>query len=174
MKREREDRVYVGVVGRAHGIRGDVTVRPDSDNPNRFAAGSRLATASVEYPEIVVRTSRLSSKGGLIVAFEGILDRTRAESMRGVQLFIDRDQRRPLSEGEFWPDELIGLDVTVGGTRLGEVRAVNVDTAQPRLEIDIDGGDVAEVPFVEALVPVVDVPGGFIEIVQMDGLLTSS
>ena len=163
--------VFVGTVGRAHGVRGEVLVHPDSDNPARFAPGGHLFTGGDRQRELVVRASRSNNKGGYIVAFDGLADRDDAETLRGTRLFIARSDRRPLEEGEFWPDDLEGLEVRVAGTVRGHVDRLDVDAAQPRVRVHLVEGTYAEVPFVEALVPVVDTAHGYIEVVDMDGLL---
>jgi 16S rRNA processing protein RimM len=75
-------------------------------------------------------------------------------------------RRRQLNEGEFWPQDLIGLEVRPGG---GEVVAVTHGAAQDRLIIQRDELRF-EVPFVEELVPIVDLGEGFVEVVEVEGL----
>ncbi len=167
-----DGRVFVGRVGRAHGLRGEVQVRPDSDYPARFEPPSRLFTDHPDFPELTVGRVRPSSKGGLIVHFDSIGDRTEAEALRGVGLYIRADERRPLEPGEFWPDQLVGLAVRVAGATVGTVVAVDLETAQTRLEIELAGGGRAWVPFVEALVPDVDVDEGYLAVADLPGLLS--
>jgi 16S rRNA processing protein RimM len=78
--------------------------------------------------------------------------------------------RRELGEGEFWPEDLVGLEArSVDGDRLGVVIGVVAGLAQDRLVVD-GGGPTFEVPFVDDLVPVVDLEQGFVEIVVLPGL----
>jgi len=144
----------------------------DSDNPTRFDPGSRVRSDVPGYETLTVAHNRQSSKGGLIVGFDGISDRAEAESLNGTELFIDAAERRPLDDGEYWPDDLIGLDVVVAGAVVGIIWRVELDTAQTRIEVRFPDGGAAEVPFVAALVPVVDLDAGFVEVVDLDGLLT--
>jgi 16S rRNA processing protein RimM len=98
------------------------------------------------------------------VAFEEAVDRDAAERLRSADITVAR--RRAAEEGEFWPEDLIGLAVRPGG---GTVVGLVHGPTQSRLEIERDGGRF-EIPFVIDLVPVVDVEGGFVEIVEIPGL----
>jgi len=114
-----------------------------------------------------VRAVRRADKGHQ-VAFAEATSREAADRIRNRDVLVS--ERRPLGEGEYWPDQLVGLDVRPGG---GRVTGVVGGPAQARLTIK--RGDVAfEVPFVEALVPVVDVEGGYLEVVEIDGLTEST
>ena len=77
-------RLQVGRIGRAHGIRGEVTVTPLTDDPAaRFAVGNDLTTDSVTYPVLTVSGARHSGPVQ-VVGFDGIVDRNTAELLRGV------------------------------------------------------------------------------------------
>lgn len=111
----------------------------------------------------MVRAIRRADKG-YQVAFEGISDRAAAESVRNRDVYVF--ERRELEDEEFWPDQLSGLRVRPGG---GEVVGVVYGPSQDRLVIERDGVRF-EVPFVDALVPVVDVDGGYVEIIEIEGI----
>jgi 16S rRNA processing protein RimM len=109
-------------------------------------------------------------EGRFLVRFSGVHDRTAAEALRGAALEIPVDMRRALGSDEFWPEDLIGMAVfDDGGTERGTVVDVVEGTAQWRLVVAGAGGRV-EVPFVVALVPVVDVDSGVIRIADVPGL----
>lgn len=162
------DRVLIGRIGRPHGLGGFVTVRPDTDNPDRFRAGS-TAYAADGTPFVVERVQPQGQ--GLLVRFAGVEDRTGAEQIVGTELFIEVEQRRPLDDGEYWPDELIGLVVrSYEGQEIGVVTNVIEGAAQYRLSIDGSVGQF-EVPFVAALVPEVDRAAGVITLADVPGLI---
>lgn len=112
---------------------------------------------------MTVRSIRPTDRG-YHVAFVEVPGREAAEEIRNQDVFVS--QRRELEEGEFWPADLIGLEVRPGG---GKVVGLEPGPAQDRLVIERDGTRF-EVPFVEALVPVVDLDGGYVEIVEIEGL----
>lgn len=160
----------VGRVGRAHGLRGEVSVDVRTDSPQeRFAPGAALAASGGRT--LVVDTARDHS-GRLLVRFVGVADRTAAETLRGTLLTVDvADLPQHDDPDEFHDHELEGLAaVDTAGTPLGTVREVLHLPASDVLVLDTDRGEML-VPFVSAIVPEVDVPGGRVVLDPPDGLL---
>lgn len=163
--------VAIGRIGPARGIRGEVFVEPWTDDPHeRFAAGSVLRTEPADAGPLTVEAYSLAS-GKLVVHFEGVDDRNTAESLRGIQLVISAAERRPLEDpDEFYDTDLIGLAArTVTGTELGPVHDVVHAGGATYLVLQVEGQERL-VPFVSAVVPTVDVPGGIVEIDPPEGL----
>lgn len=163
--------LVVGRIGRPHGLRGDVSVEVRTDDPEeRFAPGSALATNPASAGPLVVGSRRWHS-GVLLVRFEGVDDRDRAEALRGVMLVIDSaDIPPPEDPDEFYDHQLIGLTVlTPEGERVGEVSDV-LHHGQDLLVVRRPAGE-AYVPFVKALVPVIDLDRGTLVVDAPAGLL---
>jgi len=162
--------LVVGRIGRAHGIRGEVSVEIRTDDPGaRFAPGSSLATE--ESGPLTIETVREHS-GRLLVRFAGIADRTAAETLRGTLLLVDSADIPPTSDpDEFHDHELIGLSaITADGASLGEI--VDVEHhGQDLLVLRRPTGEDALVPFVGAIVTAVDVPAGHVVLDPPPGLL---
>jgi 16S rRNA processing protein RimM len=152
-------------LGRPHGLDGFLGLYVEPEDLVYFELGNRVLIKDRPY---TVRAVRRVDKGHHQVAFEEVLDRNTAEQIRNNDVLVE--ERRDLDEGEYWPDQLIGLEVRPGG---GTVTAVIHGPAQVRISVERDGL-VFEVPFVEALVPVVDLAGGYLEIVEIDGLTEPS
>lgn len=161
------DQVIVGTVGRALGLRGQVTVRPRTDAvEDRFAVGASLAAVGRR----LVVTAYSWQQGRLVVSFEGVGDRTAAEALRGLDLWAD-GPAETVGEDEFHDTELIGLvALDPSGARLGEVVAVQHHPAQDLLVVRTDAGERL-VPFVADLVPQVDPAAGHLVIDPIPGLL---
>jgi len=168
-----QDRIPAGYVRRAHGIGGDVVVRGMLvDAAERFVEGSVLVTNESQPRELEIQGVR-AHQGDYIITFEGVGDRNGAEALKGVQFTIDRDDRRTLEPGEWWPEDLIGCEVvSVDGETVGVIGAIVTGAAQDRIVVERSDGSRGEVPFVAALVPeidiasgrvVVDLPGGLFE-----------
>lgn len=169
--------VIVGRIGKAHGLRGDVTINVRTDEPERrFAVGSVL---EVEAPSgsattlrrLTVAGSRWHS-GVLLVRFEEVPDRTAAEAARGILLHVSIPAgESPDDPDEFYDHQLVGLTAyDLDGVVLGEVTGL-VHGAQDLLTIRaVDGRDTL-VPFVKALVPEVDVAGGRVVVADRPGLV---
>lgn len=168
--------VTVGRVGRAHGIRGEVSVEVRTDSPEaRFAIGTRLTTEPERAGPLTVRQVRWHS-GRLLVGFEGVTDRSGAEALRGVRLLAQvAADERPTDPDEFFDHQLIGLDVaTARGDHVGVVAAVVHLPGQDLLALRREDATEVLVPFVAEIVPDVDLPAGRIVIDPPRGLLDSA
>lgn len=167
--------VTIGRIGRAHGLRGEVTVEVRTDDPDgRFSPGSVLLTDPGEAGPLTVTSMRPNS-GRLLLAFDGVMDRTAADRLRGVVLQADVDPaQRPEDPEEFFDHQLVGLTaVSLTGAALGEVAEVLHLPSQDVLALVTPEGRELLVPFVAELVPqvdlearrlVVDPPGGLVDL----------
>lgn len=164
--------VTVGRIGRAHGIRGEVSVEVRTDTPDdRFYDGAVLATDPVRRGPLTVVTARWHS-GRLLVAFDGVSDRTVAEGLRGTLLLAEvADGESTGDPDEFFDHQLVGLDVVgVDGAALGVVREVIHAPGQDLLSVDRPDGTEALIPFVMEIVPEVDVAGSRVVVDPPPGL----
>lgn len=163
--------VTIGRIGPARGVRGEVFVEPWTDDPDaRFAAGAVLRTEPAERGPLMVAAS--SSAGGkLVVHFDGVHDRAAAQELRGLRLVIAATERAPLDDpNEFYASDLVGIAAsTVDGTQLGPVLDVVEIAGADYLVVAVDGRERL-VPFVAAMVPTVDLPGGRVVIDPPPGL----
>ena len=145
-------------------------VEPFTDEPDqRFAPGVRLLT---DTGELEVAAARWHS-GRLMVHFSGVDDRGSAEALRGQQLQIDVDPAaRPADPDEFYDHQLVGLRaVLVDGSVVGEVTEVLHLPAQDLLSIRTPDARDVLVPFVNAIVPEVDLVTGRLVLTPPLGLL---
>ena len=107
--------VVVGRIGKPHGVRGEVTVEPRTDEPERrFAVGTTLRAerprgATAPWATLTVEATRWH-QATLLVRFEELADRTLAESARGLLLHLDVPvDESPVDPEEFYDHQLIGL-----------------------------------------------------------------
>jgi len=164
--------VVVGKIGRAHGIRGDVTIDVRTDEPERRFAIGAVLRAEEGSRRFTVAAARDHS-GRLLVHFAELADRTAAEAARGVVLVADVDPGElPEDEDEYYDRQLVGLRVRAAdGSEVGTVTAVLHLLVQDTLEIEMDCGGTRLVPFVSAVVPVVDLAAGEVQLADVPGLL---
>lgn len=164
--------VVVGVVGRAHGLRGEVVIDLRTDEPER-----RFAIGQVLRFEDAQRTLTVSSvhdhSGRMLVTFDELADRTAVEGVRGTRLVVDVEADEvPMDADEFYDRQLVGLRVrSADGADVGEVGAVVHLPAQDALEV-VTAHGTRLVPFVADLVPEVDLTEGFVRLAEVPGLLT--
>ena len=169
-----DPRIKVGYVQRAHGIRGEVIVRSLSDDPGRFDIHSEFLSDE-EPPRRFEITRSRPHPDGYLVTFDGIIDRNRAETLRGISLTIAAAARRGLGDDEFWPDDLVGLHaVRPDGSRLGTISDVVLGKAQDRLVVKTPDGTEVQIPFVAAIVGDIDLHDGTIVTDPPEGLFPSA
>lgn len=184
----------VARIGRAQGLKGEVTVRLYTDDPEwRFEPGSVLYDQSGDT-EYVVENSR-TFKDRWILKLEGTNDRTAAEALNGTELYGEADDADEMLEADEWyPKDLIGLEARLAddnglglpaGQVVGKVVDVVDSPAQSLLKIRLTepvvtgqnskGEDVVEktalVPFVEALVPEIDLDEQYLTLDPPGGLI---
>ena len=160
--------VLVGLITRTHGVRGEVRVRVESDYPERFTPPARFHTNLPDLPLLILRGARWVADG-VVAQFAGVTSLESASRLVGVDLLIFEAHRRQLETGEYWPDQLIGLEVRIGEADMGVVTGMILGP-QDRMVVALRDGTVGEVPFVAPLVPEVDPEGGWVRIEPPDGL----
>ena len=166
------DTVVVGRIGRPHGVRGEVTVEVRTDDPDlRFVPGAVLLTEPADRGPLTVSACRWH-RDTLLLTLEGVDSREAAESVRNTELLVEVADLPPLEDPDvFYDHQLVGLAARLtDGSPLGEVTAVRHEGAELLVIRRPDGGETL-VPFVTAIVPTVDVDGGFVVVDPPEGLL---
>ncbi|MFT4051759.1 MAG: ribosome maturation factor RimM [Microbacterium sp.] len=166
----------VGRLVKAHGLKGALKLELYTDDPDgRFVPG---AAFTLQVPEaspwhgktVTVREFRWMNSHP-VVFFEGVDDRTAAESLVRAILWIDQDESAPVEDDAWFDHQLVGLDVVRDGKSVGHVVRVDHLPAQDLLVVRAAGlEDEVLVPFVSAIVPDVDVAGGRVVVTPPAGL----
>lgn len=168
------DDVVVARLGRPHGIRGEMSIEVRTDRPEaRFVPGAVFATDPDREPLTVARVR--DHNGVLLLHFEQVPDRTAAEAIRNTLLLAPADAAAEEDDDSWYEDDLVGLQVRLDGRPepIGSVVGLKHGAAQDILVVQEDGHDRVMLPFVRALVPVVDVAGGFVQIDPPGGLFNA-
>ncbi|KQM86502.1 ribosome maturation factor RimM [Sphingomonas sp. Leaf23] len=135
----------LAAIAGAHGLHGEVRLKLFTDDLSTYSTlnGGALTLVSVR-----------PATNGVIGRFREIADRTKAEAMRGTELWIARDQLPPLSDGEYYHADLLGLPVvSTTGEGLGQVVAIDDFGAGDVIEIERPGGKRFMVPMQPHAVP---------------------
>ncbi len=161
----------MGIVAKAHGLRGEVVVDPTTDTPGRFDPGRVVAAG---LPSGAARTLKVATSRPFqerwLVRFEGIESRTDAEALHGADLTIRRDQVAPLPEGHFYRFELVGLIAkTPEGTTLGRVEEVFATGSNDVLIVRGEHGEIL-IPLLDTVFRSVDASSGTIVLAPPPGL----
>lgn len=163
----KKDKVLVGLITSAHGIRGMVKVYPYTDSPDRFHTIKRIYIGGEDALHTVESAS--IQKNMVLVKIQGVDTRNEAEGIVKKQLFIPFEDRKPLEKGQYFIDDLIGLTVsTPSGDTIGELTDVMTQHGNDILVIHTEKGEVL-IPFVKAFVRSVDAGGIVVE--PIEGML---
>ncbi|WP_346346667.1 ribosome maturation factor RimM, partial [Streptomyces sp. SID161] len=150
--------LVVARIGRAHGIKGEVTVEVRTDEPElRLAPGAVLATDPAATGPLTIATGRVHS-GRLLLRFEGVTDRNGAEALRNTLLIAEIDpEELPEGEDEYYDHQLIDLDVvTEDGTEVGRITEISHLPSQDLFIVERPDGSEVMIPFVEEIVTEID------------------
>ena len=167
---ERGNRICLGQIGAAHGIRGEVRLRSFTADPEAIGNYGPLETEDGRVLEI---EAMRPAKNHFVARLSGIRDRAAAERLVNVKLYVPRDRLpEPVEDDEFYHADLIGLTVVDrAGERLGTVVAIHNFGAGDLIEVQPDAGGKTElVRFDDTHVPAVDVAAGKIVVDPPQGL----
>jgi 16S rRNA processing protein RimM len=160
------DRVLLGVVAAPHGVRGLVRIKSFTEDPMAVAAYGPLSDDSGKKEYGVEALS--AARGAVLARIEGVADRTAAEALRGLRLYVERQRLPEAGEREWYEADLIGLEaVGTDGRDWGKVIAFHDFGAGSVMEVS--GG--AMLPFTDEAVPEIDVAGGKVLVDPPAGLL---
>jgi 16S rRNA processing protein RimM len=165
--------LVVGRILRPHGVRGDLICEVRTDEPElRFAAGSVFVTDPADAGPLTLTSVRWYQER-LLISVDEVADRTAAEALRGVMLCVDSDDvTAPDDPEEFRDHDLIGLSVVdEAGCELGRISRVDHPPAHDLLVVERPDATPALIPFIHAMVPVVDLAAGRVQVTLPEGLL---
>jgi 16S rRNA processing protein RimM len=160
---EASRKLLMGRIGAAHGIKGEVRIQSFTEEPLALADYGPLST---NRPGLTITIASARATANVLVArIEGVADRTAAEALNGIELYIDRDLLPPPEdEDDFYHIDLIGLQARLAdGAVIGEVIAVPNFGAGDLIEIrNAQNGDTYLYPFTRKVVPEIRIAEGYL------------
>jgi len=171
------DTVVVGRIGRPHGVRGLATVEVRTDDPDlRFAPGEVLITEPAARGPLTIVDKRWHS-GNLLLQLAGPSGevygtREAVDELRNTLLLVPVADLPEIEDPDSYYDhQLVGLTARMpDGSVLGEITVVRHEAQDLLVVRRAEGGDVL-IPFVSAIVPTVDLDGGYVVVDPPEGLL---
>jgi 16S rRNA processing protein RimM len=164
-----QTRILAGQIGAAHGLKGEVKLISFIQEPLKIADYGPLEIEGTGKQLTV--TGIRQSKSSVIARFEGIEDRTAAESLKGLKLYVPRERLPPLERDTYYQADLVGLKVRTAEKILGRVVGVSNFGAGDLLDVKRAGAsDTLLIPFAGARV---DLGKGVIEVELPEGFLES-
>lgn len=155
----------LGQFASPHGIRGDILIRTYTSEPSAIASYGALSNKSGDQT-YTIKIMRVTDKG-IVASVAGVTDRTAAERLTGIELYVDRDKLPPPADDEFYHSDLVGLAaVFEDGRAFGTVQSVANFGAGDLVEIKRhDGGATEYIAFTLANVPHIDFSNAVMTIV---------
>lgn len=163
---------------KAHGLKGGLKLEVYTDDPElRFTPGNEFTLQvpqdSPWFGKKITLTSVREVNSSPVAFFEGVEDRTAAESLVKAILWVEHDPSTRPTESDAWFDhELVGLRVVREGVTVGNVARVEHFPAQDLLVVATADSEVL-LPFVKDFVPEVNIEAGVVEITPPGGLFES-
>jgi len=155
--------VLLAAVMGAQGLKGEVKVKTFTAAPEALRAYGVLHDANGKRYEITA--FRPTKPGEAVIAFKGVANRNAAGALRGTELFVTREALPAPDEDEFYHADLIGLEAFDSeGRQVGKVAAIHNFGASDVIEITGSNGDGVMLAFTKETVPLIDIPGGRIQI----------
>ncbi len=159
--------ILLGVVVGAQGLDGALRVKTFTENPETLGAYGALHTR--DGRKFVVRSIRAAKGGAAFVRFEGVVDRSAAEALKGAELFVARKALPPPKKDEFYHADLVGLAAVDGeGRMLGTVSGLFNFGAGDVIAIEKPDGSDILLPFTREIVPEIDMETGRVVIAVPD------
>jgi 16S rRNA processing protein RimM len=156
-------RLRVAQVLRAHGVRGEVRVEPCGGDWTRFKPGTRVEIEDGSRA-LTVRSSRPGPGNAVLLGFDEVTSPADADRLRTLYLCVDVDAARPLSDGEWFVWQLIGLRVVdTSGTDVGVVEDVEPGVGNDVLVIRGDN-EVHRLPMARDYVTSIDLAAGTVTV----------
>ena len=155
----------MGVFGAPQGVRGEIRVKSLTKEPSAIGGYGPL-TDKGRTRAFAFETLRALKDNMLIARVAGVSSREAAEALKGMEIFVRRDQLPPPNEDEFYYDDLVGLEaVDAAGGRLGRIVSLMNYGAGDVLEIaPAQGGETLLLPFTKRVAPRIDFDAGRIVI----------
>jgi 16S rRNA processing protein RimM len=151
-------RVLVAQVGAAHGLRGEVRLWSFTEDP---MAVKDFRLESEDGTQTFAIESLRPARDFLVARFAGVSNRTAAEALRNLKLYVPRARLPQTQPEQFYHADLIGLAaVATDGSALGTVIAIHNFGAGDLIEIKPQCGPTVMVPFTDAVVPTIDLAAG--------------
>lgn len=161
--------ILVLKVVNTHGLRGDVRALYYADAPNFFDSVEYVSNAQGERFDI---ENVREQKGALLIHFKGIESIESAERLRGMELYLNREQLSDLPDGQYYISDLLGFSVvTESGEAIGKLTDVLSAGSGSVLEIKRENGKKVLIPFVDEFVPEIDMTAEKIVVTPIQGMI---
>lgn len=172
MSAVRERWVELGVIGKPHGVRGEVRLflhNPQSELLSHCQALLLRQPHDAAPVPYALLSMREAGGGMRIVAFADIADRDAAEALKGAVVVVARDDLPPPEDDEFYVHDLIGMAVWCDGVRIGEIISSRPQSDVEIVTVETEAYTV-EIPLVDVYVSELCFDTHTLRVANIDGL----
>ena len=163
------DFIVIGQITKPHGVRGELRVKPHTDEPERFTWLEQVYVGETARSLMLVEKARVH-QGMILLKFTAVNDRTAAEALRGEWLMVPEDEALPLEEGEYYLFQLEGLAVfTDDGEDLGVLTSIIETGANHVFVVQGAQGELL-LPDIDEVVQEIDFENGRMVVKLLPGL----
>ncbi len=166
---EETEFIVIGEITKPHGVRGEMRVKPHTDEPVRFTRLKQVYVGEASPRLMAVEKARLH-QGMILLKLTAVNDRTTAEALRGEWLMVPEAEALPLEEGEYFLFQLEGLAVeTAEGEALGTLVSVIETGANNVFVVEGEQGELL-LPDIDEVVQEIDFANGRMLVTLLPGL----
>ena len=163
--------VSVGKIIGFHGVKGEVKVLPLTDNPGRFGELDRVFLSGDNVSYVAHIQNAFWHKNNIIVKFRGYNSKDEVNSLKDYLINILKEERPKLGEGEYYYDEIIGLEVyDMDENYLGEIAEI-IETGSNDVYIVKDKDKEFLLPALKQVVNNIDLDNCRMDVSLMEGLI---
>jgi 16S rRNA processing protein RimM len=164
--------IRIGRITRAHGVSGELEVRPDWEHSRGLLEAREVVLESASGArEVHAVQGRRQTPKGVLLALAGIVDRDAAEARRGFAVRVSRDLLPRLGDGEYYLCDLIGAKVEGPEGAFGRVVEIQMYPSVDAVVIETADGVRFEQPLLDEWVATVDAEAGRVTLTSLDGLI---
>jgi len=162
-----EDMMEIGIIAGGHGLRGEIKFYPYSDNPQNLL---EVRNFHCEKGLLKILTSKINGRF-IVIKTSAVNDRETADSMKGLKLYIHRQEAKPLKEGVYYISDIIGCAVFEEEEPIGIVDDVMRTGSNDVYAIKKEDGSEILLPALKDVILKVDIEGKRIDIRIPEGLV---
>ena len=164
------DFIVIGEITKPHGVRGEVRVKPHTDEPERFSWLEQVFVGASDPRPMAVEQARVH-QGMVLLKLTAVSTHVAAEALRGEWLLVPEDEALPLEEGEYFLFELEGLTVvTTDGENLGTLMSIIETGANNVFVVQGDRGELL-LPDIDDVVQEIDFENGRMLVTLLPGVI---
>jgi len=160
----KKETIIVGKILKVHGIKGLLKLKSYMYNPQD------IFNYPILFNEDLTKSYKIKFKNNknedtFIVSVDDIDDISKAEKLKDLTLYIEKSNLPKTESGEFYFDDLIGLNVLTDSKKSGTILQVNDFGAGSMIEVKWKDGEIETLPFTDDFIKEINLKKKFIMVI---------